>query len=211
MMPDPISWAYSWPYYAATFGAGYILGSIPVGLLLARIFGHGDIRAIGSGNIGATNVLRTGNKPLAAVTLLLDGSKGAGAVLIAAIYGPDLALTAGLAAVIGHIVPIWLKFRGGKGVATSLGVLLALEWRLGLIACVIWLTMAAAFRYSSLASLIALISAPGFAYILAGRQLAELAGILAILVTANHHANIHRLLTGQESRISSGKGKPDSG
>jgi len=207
-MPDPISWSYSWPYYAATFAAAYILGSIPVGLLLARIFGHGDIRAVGSGNIGATNVLRTGNKPLAAVTLLLDGSKGAGAVLIATIYGPDLALIAALAAVVGHISPIWLKFRGGKGVASSLGVLLVLEWRLGLIACAIWLAIAAAFRYSSLASLMALISAPGFAYFFAGRQLAEMAGLLAILVAATHHANIRRLLTGQESRIISGKGKP---
>ncbi len=210
-MPDPISWAYSWPYYATTFGAGYILGSIPVGLLVARFFGHGDIRAIGSGNIGATNVLRTGNKPLAAATLLLDGAKGAGAVLIATNYGPDLALVAGLAAVIGHVAPIWRKFRGGKGVATSLGVLLALDWRLGLIACAIWLAVAATFRYSSLASLIALISAPGFAYLLAGRQLAELAGLLAIIVAANHITNIRRLLTGQESRITSGKGKPTGG
>ena len=210
-MPDPISWAYSWPYYAMTFAAAYALGSIPVGLLLARVFGHGDIRAIGSGNIGATNVLRTGNKPLADVTLLLDGAKGAGAVLIAAMYGPDLALTAGVAAVVGHIAPIWLKFRGGKGVATSLGVLLALDWRLGLIACAIWLAMAGALRYSSLASLTALISAPGFAYLLAGRQLAELSGLLAILVATMHHANIRRLLSGQESRIASGKGKSAGG
>jgi len=207
-MPDPISWAYSWPYYATAFAAAYILGSIPVGLLLTRIFGHGDIRSIGSGNIGATNVLRTGNKPLAAVTLLLDGAKGAGAVLIATIYGPDLALTAGMAVVIGHIAPIWLKFRGGKGVATSFGVLIALDWPLGLIACTVWLAMAAAFRYSSLASLMALISAPGIAYLLAGRQLTEMAGLLAILVATRHHANIRRLFSGQESRIGSSKGKP---
>ena len=129
-MPDPISWAYSWPYYAAAFAAAYFLGSIPVGLLLARLFGHGDIRAIGSGNIGATNVLRTGNKPLAALTLILDGGKGAAAVLLAALYGPDMALIAGFGAVIGHVAPVWLLFRGGKGVATSLGVLLALDWRL---------------------------------------------------------------------------------
>lgn len=204
-MPDPISWAYSWPYYAITFAAAYILGSIPVGLLLTRIFGHVDIRAIGSGNIGATNVLRTGNKLLAAVTLILDGTKGAGAVLIAAIYGPDLALTAGLAAVVGHIAPAWLKFRGGKGVATSLGVLLALDWWVGLIACAVWLAMAGAFRYSSLASLTTLILAPGFAYLLSGRQLAELAGLLAILVAAKHHTNIRRLLTGREPSIGGGK------
>lgn len=206
-MPDPISWAYSWPYYAVALAAGYVLGSIPVGLLLARLFGHGDIRAIGSGNIGATNVLRTGNKPLAAVTLLLDGAKGAAAVLLAAIYGPDLALTAGFAAVIGHVAPVWLLFRGGKGVATSLGVLLAIDWRLGLIACAVWLAVAALFRYSSLASLVALVSAPGFGYLLAGRQLSELAAMLAAIVVLKHHGNIRRLVSGRESRIGNDKEK----
>jgi len=206
-MPDPISWAYSWPYYAVALAAGYVLGSIPVGLLLARLFGHGDIRAIGSGNIGATNVLRTGNKPLAAVTLLLDGAKGAAAVLLAAIYGPDLALTAGFAAVIGHVAPVWLLFRGGKGVATSLGVLLAIDWRLGLIACAVWLAVAALFRYSSLASLVALVSAPGFGYLLAGRQLSELAAMLAAIVVLKHHGNIRRLVSGRESRIGDDKEK----
>ena len=206
-MPDPISWAYSWPYYAVALAAGYVLGSIPVGLLLARLFGHGDIRAIGSGNIGATNVLRTGNKPLAAVTLLLDGAKGAAAVLLAAIYGPDLALTAGFAAVIGHVAPVWLLFRGGKGVATSLGVLLAIDWRLGLIACAVWLAVAALFRYSSLASLVALVSAPGFGYLLAGRQLSELAAMLTAIVILKHHGNIRRLVSGRESRIGDDKEK----
>ena len=204
-MHDPISWAYSWPYYAAAFAAAYFLGSIPVGLLLARLFGHGDIRAIGSGNIGATNVLRTGNKPLAALTLILDGGKGAAAVLLAALYGPDMALIAGFGAVIGHVAPVWLLFRGGKGVATSLGVLLALDWRLGLIACAIWLAVAALLRYSSLASLAALISAPGFGYLLGGRQLAELAGLLAIIVIVKHGGNIRRLLAGRESRIGAAK------
>ena len=206
-MPDPISWAYSWPYYAVALAAGYVLGSIPVGLLLARLFGHGDIRAIGSGNIGATNVLRTGNKPLAAVTLLLDGAKGAAAVLLAAIYGPDLALTAGFAAVIGHVAPVWLLFRGGKGVAPGLGVLLAIDWRLGLIACAVWLAVAALFRYSSLASLVALVSAPGFGYLLAGRQLSELAAMLAAIVVLKHHSNIRRLVSGRESRIGDDKEK----
>ena len=206
-MPDPISWAYSWPYYAVALAAGYVLGSIPVGLLLARLFGHGDIRAIGSGNIGATNVLRTGNKPLAAVTLLLDGAKGAAAVLLAAIYGPDLALTAGFAAVIGHVAPVWLLFLGGKGVATSFGVLLAIDWRLGLIACAVWLAVAALFRYSSLASLVALVSAPGFGYLLAGRQLSELAAMLTAIVILKHHGNIRRLVSGRESRIGDDKEK----
>ena len=210
-MPDPISWAYSWPYYAVAFAAAYVLGSIPVGLLLARFFGHGDIRAIGSGNIGATNVLRTGNKPLAAATLLLDGAKGAAAVLLAAQYGPDLALAAGIAAVIGHVAPVWLLFRGGKGVATSLGVLLAIDWRLGLIACAVWLAAAAIFRYSSLAALIALVSAPGFGYLLAGRQLTELAALLALIVVLKHSANIRRLLSGRESRIGAGKDKSAGG
>ena len=204
-MPDPISWAYSWPYYSVAFAAAYVLGSIPVGLLLTRLFGHGDIRAIGSGNIGATNVLRTGNKPLAAFTLALDGGKGAAAVLVGAIYGPDLALAAGAGAVIGHVAPVWLLFRGGKGVATSLGVLLALDWRLGLIACAVWLAIAALFRYSSLASLVALVSAPGFAYLLAGRQLAELAALLAVIVVLKHSGNIRRLVAGRESRIGAEK------
>ncbi|MEE8172691.1 MAG: glycerol-3-phosphate 1-O-acyltransferase PlsY [Alphaproteobacteria bacterium] len=204
-MPDPISWAYSWPYYSVAFAAAYVLGSIPVGLLLTRLFGHGDIRAIGSGNIGATNVLRTGNKPLAAFTLALDGGKGAAAVLVGAIYGPDLALAAGAGAVIGHVAPVWLLFRGGKGVATSLGVLLALDWRLGLIACAVWLAVAALFRYSSLASLVALVSAPGFGYLLAGRQLAELAALLAVIVVLKHGGNIRRLVAGRESRIGAEK------
>ena len=197
-MPDPISWAYSWPYYAVAFAAAYVLGSLPVGLLLVRIFGHGDIRAIGSGNIGATNVLRTGNKPLAAATLLLDGAKGAAAVLLAAQYGPDLALAAGIAAVIGHV-------------ATSLGVLLAVDWRLGLIACAVWLATAAIFRYSSLAALITLVSAPGFGYLLAGRQLTELAALLAAIVVVKHSANIFRLLSGRESRIGTSKDKSPNG
>jgi glycerol-3-phosphate acyltransferase PlsY len=207
-MPDPISWAYSWPYYAVALGAAYLLGSVPVGLLLARLFGHGDIRAIGSGNIGATNVLRTGNKPLAAATLLLDGGKGAVAVLLGGLYGPDLALTAGAGAVIGHVAPVWLRFRGGKGVATSLGVLLGLDWRLGGIALAVWLATAALLRYSSLAALVALVSAPGFAYLLSGRQLAELAALLAIIVVLKHHGNIRRLLSGQETKIAIRKEKP---
>ncbi len=210
-MPDPISWAYSWPYYSVAFAAAYVLGSIPVGLLLTRLFGHGDIRAIGSGNIGATNVLRTGNKPLAAFTLALDGGKGAAAVLVGATYGPDLALAAGAGAVIGHVAPVWLLFRGGKGVATSLGVLLALDWRLGLIACAVWLAIAALFRYSSLASLVALVSAPGFGYLLAGRQLAELAALLAVIVVLKHGGNIRRLVAGRESRIGAEKEKSLSG
>ena len=124
-MIDPISWAYSWPYILAGFAGGYLLGALPFGLILTQLAGMGDIRAIGSGNIGATNVLRTGNKKIAAATLILDGAKGAAAVLIAQLYGPDIAIVAAAGAMIGHLFPVWLKFRGGKGVATALGILLA--------------------------------------------------------------------------------------
>ena len=124
-MPDPISWEFAAPYLLAAFAGGYLLGAVPFGLLLARLAGLGDIRKLGSGNIGATNVLRTGRKGLAAATLLLDGGKGAGAVLLAGLWGPDPQLMAALGAVLGHIFPFWLRFQGGKGVATVLGVLLA--------------------------------------------------------------------------------------
>src|ERR1700761_2171390 len=143
---------------------GYLLGSIPFGLLLTKVAGLGDIRGIGSGNIGATNVLRTGRKELAAATLLLDGIKGAAAVLIAgSMVNQNIALFAGLAAVLGHLFPVWLGFKGGKGVATGLGVLIAAAWPIGLVACAIWLVVAAATRFSSLAALAAFASAPALA------------------------------------------------
>src|SRR5215468_8056150 len=135
---------------AGPFLLGYLLGSIPFGLLLTRAAGLGDIRKIGSGNIGATNVLRTGHKGLAAATVLLDGGKGTLAVLIASHWGGEAAILAGCGALVGHLFPVWLAFKGGKGVATSLGVLLALDWRVGLIACATWLIVAFVFRYSSL-------------------------------------------------------------
>src|SRR5258708_20927854 len=127
-MPNPISWSYVWPYFLAAFAGGYVLGAVPLGLLLTRIAGLGDIRAIGSGNIGATNVLRTGRKGLAATTLILDAAKGAAAVLIAAQWGPDMVLLAGLGAVVGHLFPVWLGFKGGKGVPTPIRVLLPTHW-----------------------------------------------------------------------------------
>jgi len=200
-MPDPISWAYSWPYYASTLVLAYILGSIPVGLILVRYIGKSDIRKIGSGSIGATNVLRTGNKIMALATLLLDAGKGVGAVLIGVQYGPDLALAAGVGVVVGHIAPIWLIFRGGKGVATSLGVVLAIEWQLGLIASAIWLSVAILTRYSSLASLIAVISSPCVAYFLSGRQLCEFSALLATVIIIKHSSNVVRLVKGTESKI----------
>jgi acyl phosphate:glycerol-3-phosphate acyltransferase len=181
---------------------GYLLGSIPFGLLLTQAAGLGDIRRIGSGNIGATNVLRTGNKALAAATLLLDGLKGAAAVLLAAWFGgPQAVLWAGIGAVIGHSFPVWLRFKGGKGAATSYGVLIAAAWPVGLAAGAIWLAMAAATRKSSLAALTSFALAPVFAVVLANLTVVKLALVVAVLVFARHHENIRRLLSGTEPRI----------
>lgn len=210
-MPDPTRWAADWPYLLIAVLGGYLLGSIPFGLVLTRLAGYGDIRRIGSGNIGATNVLRTGNKALAAATLLLDGGKGAAAVLIGRLFGPDIAVVAGGAAMLGHIFPVWLGFRGGKGVATALGLLLALAPAVGALACLTWLAVAFLFRYSSLAALAAIGAAPVYAYGLAQLQLggvrladpqrAELTIFIAALVFLRHHGNIRRLLKGEEPKI----------
>lgn len=192
------------PSWAALIG-GYLLGSIPFGLVLTKLAGLGDLRAIGSGNIGATNVLRTGNKLLAALTLLLDGGKGAAAVLIAGAVDPSLAIVAGLGAFLGHLYPLWLKFNGGKGVATFLGLILALEWPLG-VACVgIWLVMAVLFRYSSLSALVASLAAPIYAAALVEGPLALLCVILTALIFWRHRSNIARLLKGEEPKIGSRK------
>lgn len=181
---------------------GYLLGSIPFGLLLTRAAGLGDIRAIGSGNIGATNVLRTGRRGLAAATLLLDGLKGAAAVLIVhALIGVEAALWAGLGAVLGHLFPIWLRFNGGKGVATSYGVLIAVDWRVGVAAGAVWLVTAWLTRISSLAALTSLAAATVLAATLANADTATLASAIAVLVFVRHHTNIRRLLAGTEPRI----------
>jgi glycerol-3-phosphate acyltransferase PlsY len=202
-MPDPISWSLSGPYLLAGFLAGYLLGSIPFGIVLTRLFGHGDLRKIGSGNIGATNVLRTGRKDLAAATLLLDAGKGAIAVLVAGwLYGPDIALMAAYGSILGHLFPVWLKFRGGKGVATTLGVHVAIAWPMGLACCAVWLATAGATRFSSLAALISMASAPAWAwYLVHDVQLAQFAAIVAAVVWLKHHENIRRLLKGEESKI----------
>ncbi|MBC8241769.1 MAG: glycerol-3-phosphate 1-O-acyltransferase PlsY [Alphaproteobacteria bacterium] len=186
---------------------GYILGSIPFGLVLTRLAGLGDIRQIGSGNIGATNVLRTGNKPLALLTLLLDGGKGGAAVLLAGMFTADTALplVAGVAAVIGHNFPVWLKFRGGKGVATTIGTLLAAAWPVGIAVCLTWLAVAVVFRYSSLSAIIALGGSTVFAWFLTSSPdnlpLAVMAAVLGALTIIRHQANIRRLLSGDEPKI----------
>lgn len=192
---------------------GYVLGSIPFGLLLTKLAGAGDIRAIGSGNIGATNVLRTGKKGLAGLTLLLDIGKGAAAVLfvgwLAARFGlsphsDDLAITtclAGFGAVLGHIFPVWLRFKGGKGVATALGVFTALSWPVGVACMVTWLLVAAASRISSLAALVAMALAPLYAHLWSEPAVVALTVVVAVLVILKHHPNIRRLLKGEEPRI----------
>jgi glycerol-3-phosphate acyltransferase PlsY len=181
---------------------GYLLGSIPFGLLLTRAAGLGDIRRVGSGNIGATNVLRTGNKALAAATLLLDAVKGAAAILIANWWGGHAAiLWAGAGAVLGHAFPVWLGFKGGKAVATSYGVLIAAAWPVGLCAGAVWLVVAALARMSSLAALASFALAPVLAAILGDATIVKLALVIAVLVFARHHTNIRRLIAGTEPRI----------
>ncbi len=201
-MPDPLgSLAYTWWFYAAAI-LGYLLGSVPFGLILSRLAGLGDIRKIGSGNIGATNVLRTGRYGIALATLLLDGGKGALAAVLANRYGTDMAVLAAGGCIVGHCFPLWLKFRGGKGVATGLGILLVLVPTVGALACLVWIVSILLFRYSSLAALLAVIVAPIASYWLATPQMVEVAGFIAILVTLRHYRNIVRLVKGEEDRVS---------
>ena len=183
---------------------GYLIGSVPFGLLLTKAAGLGDIRQVGSGNIGATNVLRTGRKGLAAATLVLDGLKGAVAVLLARQFLGDQDLVVGTAAVLGHLFPVWLGFRGGKGVATGLGVLLAAAWPVGLACCAVWLVAAKLLKMSSAAALTAFAAAPLFALALSSADHALMALLIAVLVFWRHEANIRRLLAGTEPRIGKG-------
>jgi len=180
---------------------GYLIGSVPFGLLLTKAAGLGDIRQVGSGNIGATNVLRTGRKGLAAATLILDGLKGAVAVLLARYFLGDQDPVVGTAAVLGHLFPVWLGFRGGKGVATGLGVLLAAAWPVGLACCAVWLVAAKLLKMSSAAALTAFAAAPLFALVLSSADHALMALLIAVLVFWRHEANIRRLLAGTEPRI----------
>jgi len=186
---------------ALAFAFGYLLGSIPFGLLLTRAAGGPDIRAIGSGNIGATNVLRTGRRGIAAATLLCDVLKGALAVFAAVHYGTDAALAAGLGAFLGHLFPIWLKFKGGKGVATYIGLLIGLYWPAALVFCAIWLAVAAISRYSSLAALIASAFTPLGLWFFGRPSFAALFLLLTALLWVMHRANIARLLDGSEGKI----------
>jgi glycerol-3-phosphate acyltransferase PlsY len=188
-------------FLLAPFLLGYLLGSIPFGLLLTRAAGLGDIRKVGSGNIGATNVLRTGRKELAAATLVLDALKGVAAVLLAAELGHLAAVAAAAGAVLGHMFPVWLSFKGGKGVATTLGVMWGLAWPVGAIACASWLLVAFVLRYSSLAALIAVAAAAVAAWLVADAQSAMLLTLLVPLVWVRHHENIARLLNGTEPKI----------
>ncbi|MGF7005176.1 glycerol-3-phosphate 1-O-acyltransferase PlsY [Aminobacter sp. BE322] len=199
-MPDDIfPTAVSVLIAAAVFG--YLLGSIPFGLILTRAAGLGDVRKIGSGNIGATNVLRTGNKKLAAATLLLDALKGTVAVMIASRWSHDAAIFAGFGAFIGHLYPIWLGFKGGKGVATYLGVLLGLSYLGALIFAATWLLVALVSRYSSLAALAAAVVIPVALYVMDLPKAAGLLALMSVIVFIRHRANIARLLSGTESRI----------
>lgn len=198
------------PHIAVAALLGYLLGSIPFGLVLTRLAGLDDIRSIGSGSIGATNVLRTGRKDLALATLLLDGGKGAVAVLIARLVSEDLTVIAGGAAILGHLFPMWLKFKGGKGVATTLGTLIAVNWMVGLGACIVWLIMAVLFRYSSLSGLTAVAAAPFLALWIGIHPQAWLAAFAAVLVWIRHHENIRRLLKGEEPKIGKKKEAPSA-
>ena len=200
-MPDPISWTNAAPYYLAALAFGYLLGSIPFGLILTRMAGLGDVRKIGSGNIGATNVLRTGSKKLAAATLAGDLLKGFTAVLAAMMYGPDIAVIAGFGAYIGHCFPVWLGFKGGKGVATYIGILLGFTLKITLVFGVVWLLCAGITRYSSLSALVATLAVCVALYITGMAQLLELFLVLTLILWIRHRENIARLLKGTEGRI----------
>ncbi|MFK0272291.1 glycerol-3-phosphate acyltransferase PlsY [Ensifer sp. KUDG1] len=196
-----LSWQLGLPSTLLSLAFGYLLGSIPFGLILTRMAGLGDVRKIGSGNIGATNVLRTGNKKLAAATLLLDALKGSAAAFIASYWGIEAGIAAGFAAFIGHLYPVWLGFKGGKGVATYIGVLLGLAPLMVLAFAVIWLGMAKISRYSSLSALVATAIIPVLLYAVGNEKVALLFAAMTVITWVKHRANIQRLLAGTESKI----------
>ena len=205
-----MTWDANLPRALAALGFGYLLGSIPFGLIFGWLAGAGDVRNIGSRNIGATNVLRTGRKWAAAATLLCDAGKGTIAVLLAGKYGIEYAVLAGIGAFLGHLFPIWLGFKGGKGVATFLGVMLALYWPVGLLAMATWLAVAAIWRFSSLSALIAAAATPIY-FAFTGKPLFAIASlVLALLIVVTHRENIARLARGQEPRIGKKASAPAS-
>ena len=206
-MPDELYLgAIIWPFALLAFAVGYLFGAIPFGLILTRLAGSGDIRSVGSGNIGATNVLRTGHRSLAAATLIGDMLKGTAAVLIMNwIDGTDAALVAGLGAVLGHVFPVWLRFKGGKGVATYIGVLIAISWPIGAAFGSIWAAVAALTRYSSLSGLIASAAMPMLLWVYVDRKSALLFLVLTVLIWLRHSANISRLWAGTEAKIGQSK------
>jgi glycerol-3-phosphate acyltransferase PlsY len=199
---NTVDWADAWPYFAGVLLFGYLLGSIPFGLLITLLTGGGDIRKVGSGNIGATNVLRTGNRWAAVATLICDAGKGALAVLLVrAHYNDSMAVFAGLGAFLGHLFPVWLGFKGGKGVATFLGVTLALAWPVGLFAAATWIAAAAIWRISSLSALVAAALTPVAMMLLGNPLYALLTFVMAVLIFVMHRENIARILAGREPRI----------
>ncbi|ABR59789.1 glycerol-3-phosphate 1-O-acyltransferase PlsY [Sinorhizobium medicae] len=198
---DIFSWQLGLPSTLACLVFGYLLGSIPFGLILTRMAGLGDVRKIGSGNIGATNVLRTGNKKLAATTLLLDALKGTAAAAIASLWGVEAGMAAGLAAFLGHLFPVWLSFKGGKGVATYIGVLLGLVPVMVLLFAAAWLAVAKISRYSSLSALVATAIIPVALYATGNGKVALLFAVMTLIAWVKHRANIQRLMSGTESRI----------
>ncbi len=207
-MPADMDWSTGSPWLFAALALGYLLGSIPFGLILTRIAGLGDIRDIGSGNIGFTNALRTGNRWVAGGTFIGDVGKGAVAVLLAPALGGDpalMAMTAAASAFVGHLYPVWLRFRGGKGISTFIGINLALFWPVGLLFCVTWLAVAALFRYSSLSALVAALATPVYLALFGRMDLVPLAIVLVLLIFLAHRDNIARLMAGAEPRIGAKK------
>lgn len=185
----------------AVISFSYLLGSIPFGILVSKVFGLGNLRDIGSGNIGATNVLRTGNKLAALITLILDGAKGVLVVIVARLISEDAAITASICVIIGHIYPVWVRFSGGKGVATFIGALLALSFVTGFLVCLIWIMTAFIFRYSSLSAMVSSVSAPIWIFLFYGNEALIVTTIMAVLICYRHKDNIRRLINGSETRI----------
>ena len=201
-MPDPISWSYALPYFSLSFLGGYLLGSIPISFLLVRLGGRGDLREEGSKNVGATNALRIGGTTIGALALLGDVGKGFLASFLGAMWGPDMAVLAVAGAFFGHLFPVWLKFRGGKGVAVYFGATLALYAPLAGLFAAVWLLSALLFRYSSVSSLLAALAVPAAAIFWNEWQTAELTFFLALWIWAKHAGNLKRLYEGKESKIS---------